>query len=67
MPEKVVSGIGPGHTIKEAHLVMDVMIWGVVSKYHLEGIKRQGVTAMVIDGFEGGKGKEEDALSDAHP
>lgn len=42
------------------------MIRGIVAKRHLEGIERQSVATMIVDGLECRKRKQEDALSDAH-
>jgi len=47
-------------------LMVNVMIICVVPEHHLQRIKGQAVSAVIIDCFEGRKGKEEGCLADGH-
>jgi|SRR5882724_10792998 len=51
---------------RNAHLVMDVVIVGVVAKEGLERVPRDGIPAVVVYRFEGGKSEEERRLADGH-
>lgn len=42
------------------------MISGVVRSELLDGVERQGVAAMVVDGLDGGTGEEPHRLPDSH-
>lgn len=42
-----------GSLVKGSHLVVDVVIVSVVAREPLERIKRQRVSTVVVDGFEG--------------
>ena len=44
-------------------LVVDIVVVGGVSADHLEGVKRQAVPAVVIDGLAGREGEEKGSLS----
>lgn len=45
---------------------MDVVVGGVVAGHHLQGVPREGVAAVVVDGLEGGEAEEEEAEAGAH-
>lgn len=42
------------------------MVGSVVVRDELQGVPGESVTAVVVDGLDGGKGKEGHALSDGH-
>ena len=47
-------------------LVMDVVVRGVVAGNVLHGVPREGVSAVIIDGLDGGETEEEHALAHGH-
>lgn len=47
-------------------LVVDIVVLGVITSNELEGIPGEGVSAVVINGLDGGEGEEACALTKGH-
>lgn len=46
--------------------MMDVMVTSIVRCDMLQGIEREGISAVIIDGFDGGSCEEPHALTRVH-
>ena len=52
--------------MKRANLVVNVVIVSVVAREPLQRVERQGVSAVIVDGLEGGNYEQKRSLANRH-
>ena len=53
--------------MESPNLVVNVVIVSIAAREPLQGVERQGVSAVVIDGLEGGNCEKKRSLTKRHP